>query len=322
MHRDFRPPEDGPTFITAGRVSGVGGIATDFRAALQEAAPLRSWVRGRRTILHAHSRFGIFASCLVNRLSGVPVVIHLHSLANHPWLYRWLQRMTRATLIYNSRKTCRHFGDDPATARILMPPIHWPTAPPAEAQAGPRFLAAGAFVPSKHFHVILEAYTRLRAGGDRAELVIFGLSDAPLDAAYQRRMVDACQGQAAIHLRPWTPDWADQLTAKDIFIHAGEPESFGIVLLEAFARGCRLIVLPDTFLNDLPEPLGSAGIHRLGGLTVAALTQHMKLALAEIDTVLDLWPLRSRISRYFSLEYSVGLLADLYRPMSCGTRYN
>src|SRR5438445_3543442 len=110
MHRHFRPPENGPRFITAGRASGTGNIATDFRSAFQDIAPLRSWLCGRRVILHAHSRFGIFASCLVSRLAGVPVIMHIHALLIHPWLYRWLQRSTRGAMIYNSRKTCHHLG--------------------------------------------------------------------------------------------------------------------------------------------------------------------------------------------------------------------
>src|SRR5205823_3929146 len=221
------------------------GLFADLLAALQDFGRIFRWARGRdRLVLQAHSRAGIFAASLVHCLTGARLIIHLHFLAGRPWLYRCLQRIFSAKMIYNSKRTCLHYGDDPRRASIFVPPITWPSRPSGGRDGVQRFVAAGAFVTSKHFDLVIEAFSRLHAQAVQAELMIFGLSDTPLDAAHQRRIVDVCAGKPAIDLRPWTPDWVGQLSAKDVFIHMGEPESFGIVLLEAFARGCRLLVLP------------------------------------------------------------------------------
>jgi len=322
MHRDFRPSEGGPTFVTAGRVSRVGSIATDFRSAFREMAPLCSWVRGRRAVLHAHSRFGIFASCLVGRLSGVPVVIHIHALPNHPCLYRWLRRLAPGIMIYNSRKTCCHFGDDPATAQILMPSIQWPAEPAVEVKGRSRFVAAGAFVPSKHFHLLVEAFRHLQSEGLDARLVIFGLSDSPLDRDHQQTIITACRRNESICLEQWAPNWSSRLTSGDIFVHLGKPESFGIVLLEAFARGCRLVILPETFVDDLPDPVRYKGVYRVKEFSPRAIGEAMKDASQGVDSTQDLWQDRESMRRLFSAEGSSAALSRLYHELVGRTAYD
>ena len=244
------------------------------------------------------------------------VVIHVHALPNHPWLYRWLQRLTRGVLLYNSRKACCHFGDDPASARILMPSIQRPVEPSVEAKRRMRFVAAGAFVPSKHFHLLLEAFRPLRSEGLDTRLVIFGLSDHPLDRDYQQKIIDSCQGNDSIRLEPWTSDWTSRLASSDIFVHLGKPESFGIVTLEAFARGCRLVILADTFVDDLPEPARSQGVYRTSELSPCAVKDAMKDAAQGVDSARDLWQNRRVTQSCFSLAGKETPLMSLYRSVA------
>jgi len=317
MHCDYKPTTDELLFITKGRARNLDtGLLRDLLAVLHDFGPLFRWAGRRdRLVLQAHSRAGIFAASLVHWLTGARLIIHLHFLAGRPWLYRCLQRIFCAKMIYNSKRTCLHYGDDPHKASIFVPSITWPSQPPDRQDGPPRFIASGAFVPSKHFDLIVEAFSRLRAKGVRAKLMIFGLSDEPLDPVYQRRIVDDCEDKAAIDLRPWTLDWVGQLSAKDVFIHMGEPESFGIVLLEAFARGCRLLVLPDTFLNDLPEPLCSDGIYRLQKLAADELAQQMKKIVEEVALPIEFWHTRRNASRFFSVEHSAVEWARLYASL-------
>src|SRR5437667_4222016 len=210
MHECFQPPDRKATFVSQGKARDINrGLWCDFRAALQDVGPLVSWARRqKRLVLHAHSRAGIWASCIVHWLLGMPLVIHLHFLANRPWLYRWLCRLTRAESIYNSRKTCLHYGDDPVEARIIMPPIVWPEQAPGSSNGLPRFVACGAFVRSRHFDLLVAAFGRLCAEGVKAELQIFGLSANPLDPTYQDFVIHECQGNQNIHLESWTPNWS------------------------------------------------------------------------------------------------------------------
>jgi len=318
MHRDFQPPAGPPEFICRGKATILNRSRWgDARVAMQEIGPLRAWAKeNQRLVIHAHSRAGICAATVARWLTGAPVVIHLHTLAGQPWIYRFLRWLARAKVVYNSRKTCSHFGDDPQTASILMPGITWPEKPAAKRDRVPRFVGSGAIVPDKHFHVLVQAFQQLRMEGTRAELEIFGFSDAPSDAVHQREIVNACRNAPEIHLRNWTSDWSSELAQDDIFIHLGQPESFGIVILEAYAKGCRLIVLRDTFLDDLPPPLNERGILRLETLSANHLSQQMKRALTKVDLEPNLWDLRRAVKNMFLNESTATRLAPIYQALS------
>src|SRR5262249_51698985 len=157
--RDFRPLSDAPEFVCQGKVRIHNrSILGDIVATLREVGPLSRWAKAHRPLVfHAHSRMGICAGSIVHWLTGVPLVINLHTLARHPWVYRILRRLTHSSVVYNSRKTCFHFGDNPANALIQTPGIQWPEKPPPQRDGKLRFVAAGAMVRGKHFHVILSA---------------------------------------------------------------------------------------------------------------------------------------------------------------------
>ena len=288
----------------------------DVRAALLEIGPLWTWAKEhQRLVIHAHSRAGICAATVVGWLTGAPVVINLHTLAGRPWIYRLLRWLACAKVVYNSRRTCSHFGDDPNTAAILMPGITWPEKPAIKRPGVPRFVGSGAIVPDKHFDVLVEAFQQLRKEGTRAELAIFGFSDAPSDPVHQREIVHACRGAAGIKLRNWTSDWSSELAEDDVFIHLGQPESFGIVILEAFAQGCRLIVLRGTFLDELPSPLNERGIFRLETLSATNLARQMNLAITMVDSQPNLWNLRRTIRNIFLSESTAARLAPIYQAL-------
>jgi glycosyltransferase involved in cell wall biosynthesis len=113
-------------------------------------------------------------------------------------------------------------------------------------------------------------------------------------------------------LHKWDEHWAEHLAATDIFVHLGQPESFGMVILEAFARGCKLIVLPDTFLDDLPPPSGKSGVFRLDELTVDSVVKEMERAMFDPRQASDFWELRSKVSVLFSAEGARTKLARIY----------
>ena len=137
----------------------------------------------------------------------------------------------------------------------------------------------------------------------------------PLDPQYQQEIITACRGDDAICLRNWAPDWTGELCGDDVFVHMGEPESFGIVILEAFAHGCRLIVLRDTFLDEVAAVLSEPGVFRVENLTVANLIQQMRLAITKVDSQTNLWNLRRTLSDMFLNESTAIRLAPFYRAL-------
>lgn len=317
MHRTFAPPAGDELYVCRGTASRVNGtILQDALAGWREALALSAWLAGqRRVVLHAHSRVGLMAASLAGRWRRVPVVLHAHFLPNRPWIYHALRRHVRAEWVFNAHKTCRHFGADPARSHVLMPAVDWPEV---SLPAGPgrlRFVAAGAFVPGKHLDVLIAAFGRLRAQGMAGELALFGRADVPDAPDCQRTIEKVCAGDSAVTLHPWSAGWPQALTTDDVFVHLGQPESFGLVILEAFVRGSRLVVLPETFLDELPVPHGQAGIWRARALTVDAVAAAMQEAAASASAGVDFWASRRPAQGIFCMEQQAVRLSSLYHDM-------
>jgi glycosyltransferase involved in cell wall biosynthesis len=316
VHREFVPTEAGH-FVRAGLATQVNGsVFHDALAGWSEARALSTWLkRAGRVVLHAHSRVGMVAASLAGRWQRAPVVLHCHFLPARPWIYHRLQRHCAAKLIFNSHKTCRHFGAVPENSFVLFPDVEWPAAPPQPRGGKLRFVAAGAFVSGKHLDVLVAAFRQWRAGGMDAELALFGHSPTPTNPEHQRAIEAACAGDPAITLHPWSADWAQSLAAGDIFVHLGEPEAFGLVILEAFARGCRLVVLPQTFLDELPAPHGQTGVFRATALDEQSVTAALAQVARPGARVENLWAQRRAAQGFFCMEQHAARLSSCYAHM-------
>jgi len=316
-HSCLPPPTGSARWVCRGRArrSDVN-LGSDVCGALADAPGLLSWLKSHpNAILYAHSRMGLIASAIVSRLSGAPLLAHVHARGAHVGLYHTLWRLSHARVIFNSRRTCLHFRRDPADSLIIMPSIPWPAAPPVAAHSGPRFVACGAFVRVKHFDLMLAAFRRVP--DPNAELHIYGLDRNPPDSACQAEILTAAGTDARVRLHSYDEHWTSALRVNDIFVHLGCPESFGIVILEAFARGCQLVVLPDTFLDDLPSPLNTVGIVRLAALDEAACARALQQAQrervgADSGTV---WRNRQRAEGLFSVEADRATLKQVYHSL-------
>lgn len=321
MHGKFVPPEQAGSFVCAGTATQMNGsVFHDALAGWREARVLSAWLkRERRVVLHAHSRVGMMAASLAGRWRRVPVVLHAHFLPRRPWIYHALRRCGRAEWVFNSHQTCRHFGAVPERSFIMLPDVDWSSAPPSVGAGRSRFVAAGAFVPGKHLDVVVAAFRRLRARGVEAELELHGHASAPTDPECQRRIEAACADDPAIKVHPWSADWTQALTARDIFVHLGAPESFGLVILEAFARGCRVVVLPGTFLDELPAPHNQAGVFRADALDAESVST--ALADATKQNTEHLWAQRKAVQGVFCMEQHAARLSSWYSDMAKPSRH-
>ena len=99
-------------------------------------------------------------------------------------------------------------------------------------------------------------------------------------------------------------------------MHLGQPEGFGIVMLEAFAAGCRLVVLPDTFLDDLPEPLREQGIERARSLAIDDVAAALAASLRSGCPRPGLWASRQTLAPQFSVEQMSDTLAAACRKLA------
>jgi glycosyltransferase involved in cell wall biosynthesis len=278
-------------------------IVRDILGALLDLIPLCLWLRRQEVVIvHAHTRTGTLLGALVHLLRRVPFVVYVHARWRQTGSHRLLWRFTRATVVFNSRMTCLHFGFAPELSHILPPTIQWPVAPPPGKGS---FVASSHIVRWKNVHLIIEAFLRISQEGQ--SLHIYGFSSATPEPEYQEEIVRLAKPHSNICLHQWDPRWTDSLRAGDIFVHAADKEPFGIVILEAYARGIRMVVPHGTFLDDLPLE----GVFR-SDLNPSALAQAMERAFV-FPCSDELWRQRHTVAGQFSLENMRQELARIYR---------
>ena len=281
-------------FLCLGRAKSLDfNMFGDLKGAALDFLPLWRWLRKNpRTILYAHNRPNAILAAIMHHVYGIPVLIHVHTLGRKKKMNRLVWRLAQATVIYNSTLSCRHFGQSTETAHIHMPAIRWPERPnPGEG----RLVACGAITQAKNIDLIINAFNE---AGEAAppELHIYGLSSNPFEPNYQQRIVEMAGRNPRIHLHEWDERWTDGLGYNDVFIHACSVESFGMVMLEAFARGCRMVVPHDTFLSDLSHE----GVF-FADLTAESLASGLRQANAYRPTP-ALWDSRRSYEGQFSIE--------------------
>lgn len=317
IHRNC--PDDDLPFLRESCAEHLNkSITRDLCAALVDLPRLLRAVRERKVdIIHAHTRAGIFAAWLARRFCRVPTLIHLHFLARHKWLYRFLIKTADAA-IYNSHHTARHFGADLKTATIVNPTIRWPVEGPEQSRKI-RIIAASALLSHKHLDVVAEACTLLANTGMTIETRIYGKTPNCQVSAYEGAVLRAYGDKSFITFDEWNRDWIDSLRTSDIFVHLGEPESFGLVILEAFARGLRLVVLKETFLQELPGRLSSDGIYRSEDLSSASVAKAIRHALESDVSSISLQQERSMVALQFSSVTAAERVSAVYRMLHRGS---
>jgi glycosyltransferase involved in cell wall biosynthesis len=314
MHRDFETED--PRVVCGGRSRLANhSILNDAREGCREGMALCGWLRasGEEYVLHAHSRVGQIAAAIAGFWLGTPVVIHAHVLPQQTWIYHLLARISNATFVYNSAKTCRHFGAEVSQNWVVTPGIEWSEGS-ARSRSGLRFVAASSFVAGKHLLELVEAFGRLRNEGHEAELVLWGRTGRKVDN-YESEVIQQAEMVDGILVRDWSPNWDEDLCADDIFVHLGEPESFGIVMLQAFLVGCRMVVPQNSFLDELPAPLDCAGVERVTAIKPDLIAAAMARA-AGLESAPDLRQPRLEVKDLFGPEAQRLEISVRYRELA------
>jgi len=323
-HRNYVGRE-GVTWVREGVATATDlGMRHDWAAGLQEGRVLRRWLRarqaaGERWILHAHSRVGTLAAVVAGRGAGCSTLVHLHKLSGQPWIYRMLVRWGRAGWVFNSHRTRRHHGIPEGKATVVYPPVRWPGSP-AGAGSG-RLFAAGAYVRVKQFDRLIRAVGLLRREGFDWPLEVYGRSRPAVDPVHDAELERLAADTSGVELRGYAGDWASALRGEDIFVHPADLEAYGIVVLEAFARGCRVVVPPESILDEI---VGDA--RQDGGWVAAVSTEPEGLAsairavLAEGVNGEERWRRRQGVARRVSVEECVCQLSGLYRSLTATNR--
>jgi glycosyltransferase involved in cell wall biosynthesis len=323
-HRDFQG-DGGVTWIREGVATATDlGMRHDLVAGWREGLVLKRWMKarmaaGERWILHAHSRVGALAAVVAGRGAGCPTLVHLHKLSGQPWIYRALVRWGRAGWVFNSQRTRRHHGIPEGEATVVYPPVRWPVSPAGAGEG--RWFAAGAYVRVKQFDRLIRAVELLRREGLDWPLELYGRSQPAVDPVHDAELERLARGTSGVHLRGYTGDWASAMRGEDVFVHPADLEAYGIVVLEAFARGCRVVVPPESILDEI------VGDERQAGGWVSAVSTEpadlaagMRRAMAEGGNAEARWRQRQGVGGRVSIEQCVCQLSGLYRSLAATNR--
>jgi glycosyltransferase involved in cell wall biosynthesis len=153
---------------------------------------------------------------------------------------------------YTANDVVRRYDVDEARVRIIPNAASLPIGDaPLPAGDGPYLLAVGDLRPKKNLLRLVEAFRRLRGEGLEHRLVLAGV-----DGGHGER-VRAAAGGEPVQLTGYLPDaQMDALMrGADALVHPSLYEGFGLVLVEAMARGVPVLAARAT---ALPETGGDA----------------------------------------------------------------
>jgi glycosyltransferase involved in cell wall biosynthesis len=188
-------------------------------------------------VVHTHLKRAAWHGGRGANLAGVPVVSKLH---NYVQLnrYRYVH-----TLIGTTDDQRRHAIDlDWPEDRVVVIPNFSRLSPVRNSrfpkQSPLRLISYGRYVHKKGFDVLLKSYKELLDGGVDAELRIGGggpEQDALFELARELGIADK------VSLGVWIEDIGEALDQSDVFVLPSRDEPFGIVMLEAMARGLPIV---------------------------------------------------------------------------------
>ncbi|MGI8921998.1 MAG: glycosyltransferase family 4 protein [Solirubrobacteraceae bacterium] len=146
---------------------------------------------------------------------------------------------------FTAEEVQRLYGADPESIRVIAPapalPVGTASPPP-----GRYLLGVGDLRMKKNWPTLVRAWLRLRADGLPHRLVLAG-ADLGEGAGLQ-----ALAGDAPLELTGYVDDnrLDALLRGADVLVHPSRYEGFGLVVVEAMARGCPVIAASGSGLQE------------------------------------------------------------------------
>lgn len=278
------------------------------------------WARFRLTkmlkqfapeVIHSHLSRGAALAGSVGDSLGIPVLANIHNYVKLKY-YRQVNHFCPSTA--DQMRYLASKGVEPD--RITVIP-HFSRIPnvdalesPLSIHKPPTFLSYGRFVAKKGFHHLIEGIARLRQTGVDAKLLLGG--DGP-ERPTLKRLIDDLDLADHVHLSGWIEDVASFLSQSPYVVIPSLDEPFGIVVLEAMARGkvivCSRTQGPMETLNDETAFLFETGnvddLIRAMNDALVDLKRSQKKALAALSTYGTQFSPKVIIPRYVALLESL-----------------
>lgn len=206
----------------------------DFIVPRKIAALLRSF---NSQIVHTQLKRAAWHGSRAGKIAGVPVVAKLHNYVDLK-KYRHVH-----TLFCTTQDQLRHvLKSGWPSERVRVIPNFSRIRPAATSrdrwQEPIRILSYGRYVKKKGFDVLLRAFHKLLESGVHARLTIGGQGE---ELKALESLVKELKLQNSVELGVWIDDVATALDKADLFVLSSLDEPFGIVMLEAMARGVPII---------------------------------------------------------------------------------
>ncbi|MEQ8659269.1 MAG: glycosyltransferase [Gammaproteobacteria bacterium] len=204
---------------------------------LAEHAIRRELARFAPAVVHAHLARAAHLGGRAAHALGLPTLAKTHNLVNLKY-YQHIDCLVPTTRAQEAYLRARGIAP---TAITRIPNF---SCMPAPAQLPPapsppwRIVALGRFVAKKGFDVLLEAFALLHAQGLAATLDLGG--DGPERVHLERLVARRGLGEV-VRLPGWVDDTRAFLDGAALFVLPSRDEPFGIVLLEAMARGLPIV---------------------------------------------------------------------------------
>jgi glycosyltransferase involved in cell wall biosynthesis len=209
---------------------------------------------------------------------------------------------------YTAADVIRRYDVDEARVRIIpnAPSLPIGTAPVPD--DGPYLLAVGDLRPKKNLMRLVEAFRALRQEGLEHTLVLAGV-----DSGAQAELVRAAAAGEPVRLTGYLPDAGlDALMrGADALIHPSLYEGFGLVIVEAMARGVPVVAARAT---ALPETGGDAAAY-FEPLDVTDMAAAIRAVVGDRARHAELSRLGQARAARLSWANSAALTAAVYEEM-------
>jgi glycosyltransferase involved in cell wall biosynthesis len=222
--------------------------------------------RHRAAVLHA-------PNCFLPLLRPCPGVVTIQDLAFEAWpddfarltgaKFRTITRLAARSAQrvicpsqYTADDVCRRYAIDRGKVRVIPLAAALPhTAAPSRHDGEPYVLAVGDLRAKKNLGALVEAFAQLSRAGDLPHRLVLAGVDAGAGPELARSA-----GAAPVQLTGYIDDARlDRLICQaDLVVHPSLYEGFGLVVLEAMARGTPVLAARAT---ALPETGGDAAAY-------------------------------------------------------------